>query len=76
MNISTKPVLLMLLGYFLLGLIGSLVLRAARDAHRGNLPAQEHVVRAYLTALAIADVCFSFLFFFFFCFSEIILTTH
>ena len=42
----------------MLGLIGSLVLRAARDAHRDNLSVQEHVVKAYLTALAIGDVCF------------------
>jgi len=47
----------MLLGYLLLGLIGFLVLRAARDVHPDNLSAQEGVVKAYLTALTIADVC-------------------
>ena len=54
---STEPLLLMLLGYHLPGLIGFLVLRAARDVHRDNLSAQEGVVKAYLTALTIADVC-------------------
>jgi len=58
MNLSsTEPLVLMLLGYLLLGLIGFLVLRAARDVHRANLSAQEGVVKAYLTALTIADVC-------------------
>ena len=55
-HIGTESVLLILSGYLLVGLMGSLVLRAARDAHKDNLPAQEHVVRAYLTTLAIADV--------------------
>jgi len=42
--------------YLLLGLIGSFVLRAARDALKNDLAAQEKVVKAYLLALAIADL--------------------
>ncbi|KAG8826583.1 hypothetical protein FRC18_010052 [Serendipita sp. 400] len=42
--------------YFLLGLIGSLVFRAARDSLRNDLVAQERIVGALLMALAIADV--------------------
>ncbi|KAF8525142.1 hypothetical protein BU17DRAFT_84067 [Hysterangium stoloniferum] len=42
--------------YFLLGLISSLVFRAVRDALPHDLVAQEKIVRASLTALAIADV--------------------
>ncbi|KAF8530943.1 hypothetical protein JB92DRAFT_3081103 [Gautieria morchelliformis] len=42
--------------YFLLGLISSLVFRAVRDALRHDPVAQEKIVRASLTALAIADV--------------------
>jgi len=42
--------------YFLLGLISALVFRAARDALRHDLASQEKMVRASLTALAIADV--------------------
>jgi len=43
-------------GYFLLGLISSLVFRAVRDALPHDPVAQEKIVRASLTALAIADV--------------------
>ncbi|KIJ45250.1 hypothetical protein M422DRAFT_251430 [Sphaerobolus stellatus SS14] len=42
--------------YFLLGLISSLVFRAVRDALPHDPVAQEKIVRASLTALAIADV--------------------
>lgn len=42
--------------YFLLGLISSLVFRAVRDALPHDAVAQEKIVRASLTALAIADV--------------------
>ncbi|GJJ13873.1 hypothetical protein Clacol_008130 [Clathrus columnatus] len=42
--------------YFLLGLISSLVFRAVRDALPNNPVAQEKIVQATLTALAIADV--------------------
>ncbi|KAG8764906.1 hypothetical protein FRC16_008222, partial [Serendipita sp. 398] len=42
--------------YFLLGLIGSLVFRAARDSLRNDLVAQERIVGALLMALAIADI--------------------
>ncbi|KAJ4485452.1 hypothetical protein J3R30DRAFT_3364859 [Lentinula aciculospora] len=42
--------------YMLLGLISSLVFRAARDALRGNPVAQERIIGSTLTALAIADV--------------------
>lgn len=44
------------IGYFLLGLISALVFRAARDTLRHDLASQETMVRASLTALAIADV--------------------
>jgi hypothetical protein len=40
----------------LLGLISSLVLRAVRDALPYNLIAQERIITASLTALAVADV--------------------
>jgi hypothetical protein len=40
----------------LLGLISSLVFRAVRDALRGQPAAQERILGAALTALAIADV--------------------
>lgn len=40
----------------LLGLISSLVFRAVRDALPHDLQAQERIVGASLTALAIADV--------------------
>jgi hypothetical protein len=43
-------------GYLLLGLISSLVFRAARDALSKDLVAQERVVGSLLKALAIADV--------------------
>ncbi|KAJ7630397.1 hypothetical protein FB45DRAFT_915388 [Roridomyces roridus] len=42
--------------YLLLGLVSSLVFRAARDSLRQDLVAQERVVGALLTALALADV--------------------
>ncbi|EGN94110.1 hypothetical protein SERLA73DRAFT_188696 [Serpula lacrymans var. lacrymans S7.3] len=42
--------------YLLLGLISSLVFRAVRDALPSNPVAQERIVGASLTALAIADV--------------------
>ncbi|EJD55361.1 hypothetical protein AURDEDRAFT_43532, partial [Auricularia subglabra TFB-10046 SS5] len=41
--------------YFLLGLISSIVFRAVRDALPDNPVAQERIVGASLTALAIAD---------------------
>ena len=43
-------------GYMLLGLISSLVFRAVRDALPHDPVAQEKIVGASLTALAIADV--------------------
>ena len=43
-------------GYFLLGLISSLVFRAVRDALPHDPVAQERIVGASLTALALADV--------------------
>ncbi|KAH7926201.1 hypothetical protein BV22DRAFT_1033124 [Leucogyrophana mollusca] len=42
--------------YLLLGLISSLVFRAIRDALPDNLKAQERILGASMTALAIADV--------------------
>ncbi|KLO11304.1 hypothetical protein SCHPADRAFT_877189 [Schizopora paradoxa] len=42
--------------YLLLGLISSLVFRAIRDALPNDLVAQERIVGASLTALALADV--------------------
>ena len=50
---------LFILGYLLLGLISSLVFRAIRDALPNDPAAQERILGASLTALAIADVCFS-----------------
>jgi hypothetical protein len=44
------------LGYLLLGLISSLVLRAVRDALPTDPVAQERILGATLAALAIADV--------------------
>ncbi len=44
------------LGYLLLGLISSLVFRAIRDALPHDRVAQERIVGASLTALALADV--------------------
>lgn len=46
-----------ILGYLLLGLISSLVFRAVRDNTKTDLRAQENILRASLTALALADVC-------------------
>lgn len=43
-------------GYLLLGLISSLVFRAIRDALPNDRVAQERIVGASLTALALADV--------------------
>ncbi|KAF6766415.1 hypothetical protein DFP72DRAFT_17644 [Ephemerocybe angulata] len=42
--------------YFLLALISSCVLRAVRDALRGNPAAQEHIIAAVFLALGIADL--------------------
>lgn len=42
--------------YFLLGLISTFVFRAARDALPNNPAAQERIIGASFTALAIADV--------------------
>jgi len=42
--------------YLLLGLVSSLVFRAARDNLRKDLVAQERIVGSLLAALAIADV--------------------
>lgn len=44
-------------GYMLLGLLSSLVFRAVRDALPNNPTAQERILGASLTAMAIADVC-------------------
>lgn len=41
----------------LLGLLSSLVFRAVRDALPNNPTAQERILGASLTAMAIADVC-------------------
>jgi hypothetical protein len=49
------------LGYLLLGLISSLVFRAIRDALPDNPEAQERILGASFTALALADVGSSFL---------------
>lgn len=46
------------LGYLLLGLISSLVFRAIRDALPNNPEAQERILGAGFTALALADVGF------------------
>lgn len=43
-------------GYVLLGLISSLVFRATRDALPHDPVAQERIIGASLSALAIADV--------------------
>ncbi|KAF5361692.1 hypothetical protein D9758_007362 [Tetrapyrgos nigripes] len=43
-------------GYMLLGLISSIVFRAIRDTLRSDPVAQERILGAALTALAIADV--------------------
>lgn len=43
-------------GYMLLSLMSSLVFRAIRDALPNDPVAQEKIVRASLTAMAIADV--------------------
>jgi hypothetical protein len=44
------------LGYLLLGLISTLVFRAARDALPHDPVAQERIIGASLSALAVADV--------------------
>lgn len=43
-------------GYLLLGLISSFVFRAVRDALPNNPAAQERILGASFTALALADV--------------------
>lgn len=43
-------------GYLLLGLISTFVFRAVRDALPGNPAAQERILGASFTALALADV--------------------
>ena len=43
-------------GYFLLGLLSSLVFRAVRDALPDNAVAQERILGASFLALGIADV--------------------
>lgn len=43
-------------GYMLLGLISSLVFRAIRDTLPNNPEAQERILGASMTALALADV--------------------
>lgn len=48
--------LIRLSGYMLLSLISSLVFRAVRDALPHEPRAQETIVKASLTALAVADV--------------------
>ena len=47
------------LGYLLLGLISAIVFRAVRDALPNDKAAQERIVGASLTALALADVSLS-----------------
>ena len=44
------------LGYLLLGMLSSLVFRAARDALPDNPAAQERIIGASLFAMAVADV--------------------
>lgn len=44
------------IGYLLLGLISSLVFRAIRDTLPNNPEAQERILGASMTALALADV--------------------
>lgn len=48
------------IGYFLLGLISSLVFRAVRDTLPNNPMAQERILGASFLALGIADVCSHF----------------
>ena len=43
-------------GYLLLGMLSSLVFRAARDALPDNPAAQERIIGASLFAMAVADV--------------------
>ena len=43
-------------GYLLLGLISTFVFRAVRDTLPGNAAAQERILGASFTALALADV--------------------
>jgi len=45
-------------GFFLLGLLSSLVFRAIRDTLPNNPAGQERLIGASLLALAIADVSF------------------
>jgi len=45
-------------GFFLLGLLSSLVFRAVRDTLPNNPAGQERLIGASLLALAIADVSF------------------
>lgn len=47
-------------GYFLLGLVSSLVFRAVRDTLPNNPVAQERILGAAFLALGIADVCDDF----------------
>lgn len=47
-----------MIGYFLLGLISSLVFRAIRDALPHDPASQERILGAAFTALAVADVSF------------------
>ena len=45
------------IGYFLLGLVSSLVFRAVRDTLPNDPRAQERILGASFLALGIADVC-------------------
>jgi hypothetical protein len=46
-------------GYMLLSLISTLVFRAVRDTLQNDPAAQERIVGASMTALAIADVSYA-----------------
>jgi hypothetical protein len=46
-------------GYMLLSLISSLVFRAVRDTLQNDPAAQERIIGASMTALAIADVSYA-----------------
>ena len=55
-NTFIDETVLFLLGYFLLGLLSSLVFRAVRDTLPDNAVAQERILGASFLALGIADV--------------------
>ena len=57
LSVTHADVLIASTGYMLLGLISSLVCRAIRDTLPNNPEAQERILGASMTALALADVC-------------------